>query len=158
MDQRYDILEMSRFLTELSVIDYFFVLHRPSVVALAALLNAMELIPAVSETAENDLKHELKCVSGLDPCRLEVEQCRDRLQLLYSQGGYDCPETVDAGHTRTETVSPVCVSHGVYPHDPAQHSSSECEAEDSKQHFNFSEGNMNDAQLHFEGSAHRGVR
>jgi hypothetical protein len=112
MDTRHDILELSHFLTELSVIDYFFVGHRPSVVALAALLNSLEAVPGASDSSLHDYEMELKRVPGLDPSSPEVLDCRDRLQILYKQGGYNRPEIVP-GEDRDETVSPVCVSQGV---------------------------------------------
>jgi hypothetical protein len=114
MDIRHDTLELARFLSELSVIDYFFVTCKPSVVALAALLNAMESIPGVSDAARLDFDKELKRVPGLNPTRPEVEECRSRLRLLYSQGGYSRPE-VEGAETRAETISPVCVSFGCTP-------------------------------------------
>jgi hypothetical protein len=110
MDARHDVLELSRFLTELSVIDYYFVVHRPSSVALAALLNAMEGVPSVSNAAINGLLDELKRSTKLDVSAPDVLECRDRLQLLYSQGGYSPPEP--RSETRTEMISPVCVSYG----------------------------------------------
>jgi hypothetical protein len=114
MDIRHDTLELARFLSELSVIDYFFVTFKPSVVALSALLNAMESIPGVSDSARLDFDRELKRVPGLNPTRPEVEECRCRLRLLYSQGGYSRPE-VEGAETRGETISPVCVSFGCTP-------------------------------------------
>ena len=112
MEARYDTLELARFLTELSVIDYFFVVHRPSVVALAALLNAIEGTPGASEAALLDLANELKRNPGLDPNRPEVVECRNRLQVLYSQGGYTRPEVLCC-ENRDETISPVCVTQGL---------------------------------------------
>lgn len=120
MDVRHDILELARFLTELSVIDYYFVVFRPSSVAMAALIHALEEIPGVSEQAYVDFLQELRRVPGLDPSCSEVQDCRSRLRLLYAQGGYSRGDE-SRSDARTETVSPVCVSHGVnqfhQPHD-----------------------------------------
>lgn len=113
MDVRHDILELARFLTELSVIDYYFVVHRPSLVALAALLNAMDTVPGVTSKARLELLQELGRVKGLDPSHAQVEECRNRLRLLYAQGGYSRPDEMSrSGENRTETVSPVCVTYG----------------------------------------------
>lgn len=111
MDQRHDILELARFLTELSVIDYYFVIHRPSSVALAALMNALEEIPDLQLSAREDISRELEKSADLDPAAPAVVECRNRLRLLYAQGGYARPTT----ETRTETISPVCVSYGCQP-------------------------------------------
>lgn len=112
MDARYDILELARFLTELSVIDYFFVVHRPSNVALAALLNAIEESPGASTSAQLELASELRRVPGLDPNCQEVLECRNRLKVLYSQGGYTRPEVL-AREDRDDTISPVSVIQDV---------------------------------------------
>lgn len=113
METRYEILELARFLTELSVIDYYFVIHRSSDVALAALLNSMEAVTGSSDLATLGFEQELTSIAGgLDPHKKEVIECRDRLHVLYTQGGYSRPE-ITGRETRDETVSPVCVSFGL---------------------------------------------
>jgi len=114
MDVRYDILEHARFLTELSVIDYYFVIHRPSAVALAALLNAMEEVSGVLTTARTDLIRAIQKIPGFDASASDVLECRNRLRLLYAQGGYSRP-IASSAETRNETTSPICVSHGCMP-------------------------------------------
>lgn len=112
-DVRYDVLELARFLTELGVIDYFFVAHRPSDVAIAALLNAMEGTPGAAEAIEvftQELEHKL----GAQPSGDKVTECRQRLRLLYVKGGYTRP-TSSSSDKRGETVSPVCVTYGCRP-------------------------------------------
>lgn len=110
MEDRHAILELARFLTELSVIDYFFVIHKPSVVALASILNAMEDIssttPAMSIFCNEVMKN-----TPLDPNHSDVIDCCTRLRLLYAQGGYAHAAT-ERTEFRSETVSPVCVSYG----------------------------------------------
>lgn len=109
MDARHDILELTRFLTELSVIDYYFVGKKASSIALAALFNSMDEIAEVSKQAKEDFANELSRVDALNPASLEVLDCRERLRQLYAQGGYNRPETRTG--TRNEAVSPVCVSY-----------------------------------------------
>jgi Cyclin, C-terminal domain len=124
MDVRYEILELARFLTELSVIDYYFVVHRPSDVALAALLIASEAVNGSSEATSIGLGTELRRIrGGSDPNKPEVLDCRTRLQILYSHGDYSRPDVVPNDESRDETVSPVCVSFAV--HSPEVQSSSE---------------------------------
>jgi Cyclin, C-terminal domain len=122
MDDRHAILELARFLTELSVIDYFFVIHKPSVVALASLLNAMEDIPG-AKPAIAIFCSEVKKNTPLDPSHDDVVECRNRLRLLYAQGGYANPAS-EQTDPRNESVSPVCVSYGCQPsqthYDPYQ--------------------------------------
>ena len=106
---RHDTLELSRFLTELSVMDYFFVSYLPSTVALAALLNAMENIPGVPYAAQLNLVAHVYHHGGMNPYSKEVNECRDRLRLHYQKGGY-----TPSGHVipenRDTAVSPVCVT------------------------------------------------
>jgi hypothetical protein len=113
MDDRHAILELARFLTELSVIDYFFVIHKPSVVALAAILNAMEDI-STANLAIPTFCNEIKNSTPLDPSDSDVFDCCTRLRLLYAQGGYAHAST-ERTEFRSETVSPVCVSYGCQP-------------------------------------------
>lgn len=129
MEARYEIAELARFLLELAVIDYYFVIHRPSHVALAAIMNAIEEVCGRSSAlpALAGLATELSKFGGgslLDPHKEEVLQCRSRLQILYEHGGYAdtnkgmavlSPTSSDVvgGDDRTETVSPVCVSYGL---------------------------------------------
>jgi hypothetical protein len=108
LDLRYDILELSRFLTELSVIDYYFVIHRPSVVGLAALLNSMEELPSCSAASRVTLIQAVQKITSLNALSPEVIDCRNRLRLLYAQGGYSIPVAVPQ-ETRCETISPVSV-------------------------------------------------
>jgi hypothetical protein len=136
MDVRYDILELSRFFTELSVIDYYFVGQRQSTVALAALFNAMEAIPSVSDSAIDELTRELSRLPSLDPSQEEVQAARLRLRVLYAQGGYERPETLSDIGTRNDAVSPVCVSYGVTLQDMAYETIAPPSGSEAKQNTN----------------------
>lgn len=116
VDDRHAILELARFLTELSVIDYFFVIHKPSVVSLAAILNAIEDIPG-ARPAISTFYSEVKKCTPVDPSHPDVAECRTRLRLLYAQGGY-ATNTSDRADIRNESVSPVCVSYGCLTSSP----------------------------------------
>ena len=134
MDVRYDILELTRFLTELSVIDYYFVGQRQSTVSLAALFNAMEAIPGVSDSAIDDLSRELSRLPDLNPNQEDVLDSRNRLRILYAQGGYERPETLAGNGTRNDAVSPVCVSHGVSLQDMGYETTLPLSESEAKQH------------------------
>lgn len=113
MDNRHAILELARFLTELSVIDYFFVIYKPSVVSLAAILNAMDDVPG-AKTASPIFCSEIAKNTTLDPFHDDVVECRNRLRLLYVQGGY-ANAASELTDLRNESVSPICVSYGFQP-------------------------------------------
>jgi Cyclin, C-terminal domain len=118
MNNRHDVLELARFLTELSVIDYFFVVYRPSVVGYAALIHAMEEVPG-AHVAIPDLVAELSGVAHLCFDSEELMECRTRLRLLYAQGAYPRPTTLSSS-SRNNSGSPVCVSYGCHSHDGDQ--------------------------------------
>lgn len=110
IDDRHAVYELARFLTELSVIDYFFVIHKPSVIAFASILNAMEEIPGASHGIPS-FTYEIKKNTPLNANAQEVQECRNRLRLLYAQGGYSRP-LADTVEQRGESVSPVSVAYG----------------------------------------------
>jgi hypothetical protein len=130
-EHRNTVLEVASFLTELSVIDYFFVPHKPSVVALSALLVAIDDVPAARLLkAEFLLAVSQTCnVDNLDPASDDVVECYDRLRLLYVQGGYATTTTqgrasIDQSATdpRSDNHSPVCVSaYGSSLQQPPSH-------------------------------------
>ena len=76
IETRHDLLELSRFMTELSVVDYYFVIHRTSSIALAALLNAMDEVPGASNATATLLIGELEKVSGFEGPSEELAVCR----------------------------------------------------------------------------------
>lgn len=103
VELRHAIVELARFLTELSVIDYYFVAQRPSLIAVAALLNAMDEYAAFPVRAKHDFLRAVAKIDGMDVNSQDLCDCRDRLYRLYTQGGYNRPTE------RPETVSPVSV-------------------------------------------------
>jgi len=111
---KHDIIELTRFLTELAVIDYFFVPKSTSFLSLSALLHAMQNLHL--DNYIPDFLEQLKLLDNFNPYSNEVEECGVRLkQLYYLQGGYACgqipqEEESEENDTRDETVSPICVS------------------------------------------------
>lgn len=112
MDARHDTLELSRFLTELGVMDYFFVLHRPSTIALAAILNALEEIPSVPHQTQSVLLSQIQHNTSLDVFSTDIDECRARLRLHYIQGGYARPSST-VQTNRNSAISPVSVTYGL---------------------------------------------
>lgn len=117
--QQYEILESARFLMELAALDYAFVSQRPSRIALAALLNAMEekkstISPSlVCNVHEQHYELLLSLVAPSE--RFTVEQCRGRLRQLHAglcsddadvMHGAEPPAALDSG-----VASPVSVVH-----------------------------------------------
>jgi hypothetical protein len=117
MTVRHGLLENARFLTELSVIDYFFVTHLSANVGLAALLNAMDNCRTCLSASRAEFLHQLSNLEDFDLTNPEIEECRERLRDLYEQGGY-APNGVPAlddhdemeMEQRTATISPVSVA------------------------------------------------
>ena len=73
-----EIHGLAQFLVELSAVDYFFVSYKPSDVAIAALMNAMQ------EIYPNSNKNFLGFLGQL-PHSASVLACQERLALIYSQ-------------------------------------------------------------------------
>ena len=104
------VLELTRFLTELSVIDYFFATHSASSVAVAALVNSMEMLNLGSTIPK--CVDQLMTLDDFNPMSKEVMECRRRLQELFVQGDYSQSHIIAASPPmvgRTDTVSPICV-------------------------------------------------
>lgn len=129
-----DISELGRFMTELSVCDYWFVTKKPSSIALASLVNAMEL-QGPRRVDQKDKVEFLTCVVdlGIDIASdEEIMACYERLRQMYDAGGYtptfeDDPvlpaaavaaagggaeEEAVAPEARVDTVSPTGVADG----------------------------------------------
>ena len=126
-------MELARFLCELSVIDYFFVHHRPSHIAVAAIANAMQDLTNVPQQCQTDFM-VLLCTVNINVTDPAIPECCHRLRLLYAQGGYNNANAVanslmlstsheqpspDMDHHRPDpTPSPVCVSFGTATYQP----------------------------------------
>lgn len=133
---RQEVTELSRFLTELSVCDYFFVPHKPSTVGIAALLNAIEIVndEDYSPTLIHIFIQRVYQQTEINAQSSEVQECRARLQATFVESGFSKPSLKTTSNASEqsfnqdaddETVkgeadslngipSPVCVS-GVTP-------------------------------------------
>ncbi len=87
---KHDVGELSRFLCELSVCDYYFVPKKPSSIALAALLTAIDNIDQLrlSYNTRSLFFSSIKTIARLDLDAPEVLECRCRLDEMYRQGSY----------------------------------------------------------------------
>jgi hypothetical protein len=120
-----EIHELAQFMAELSVMDYFFVSYKCSEVAIAALLNAMDwLFPGSSTQLSFPFQHPL-----LDIHSPNVQACRERLSLIYTQANDQAPNnassTTPPKGAMVRTTSPVSVMAAPQPieiyHSSAQH-------------------------------------
>jgi len=115
---RHDISELARFLTELSVCDYYFVTRKPSSIAMASIINAMELMGPhkIDPRYKVQFLHHV-VEAGLDIANDdEIIQCYERLREMYIAGGYtptsDDDEEEENDTIRVETGSPTGVADG----------------------------------------------
>ncbi|KAL7533147.1 hypothetical protein ACHAXR_005069 [Thalassiosira sp. AJA248-18] len=112
---RHDVNELSRFMTELSVCDYWFVTKKPSSVALASIINAIELQGPrrIDPRFKVEFIHRVVDI-GMDIANDdEIIECYERLREMYIAGGYT-PNLEDVGvnGARIATVSPTGVADG----------------------------------------------
>ena len=84
---RHDLGELAKFLTEISVCDYYFVTRKPSSIATAAIINAIELTQ-IEPKHKIDFLHNIVSI-GLDIADDdEIIECYERLREMYILGGY----------------------------------------------------------------------
>ena len=93
---RKEIAEMAKFLTELSVCNYYFVTRKPSSIALASIINAFELLgpDRVDPRYKVDFLHDLKELyriggSAPDYDDDEINECYELLRETYISRGYN---------------------------------------------------------------------
>ena len=88
---RLDVNELAGFLAELSVCDYWFATQRPSSIALAALINAIELQGSYKiDPKYKDEFLQQAVIVGIDFGKdgNEIIACYKRLRAMYIAGGY----------------------------------------------------------------------
>mmetsp|Transcript_3752 Transcript_3752/g.7887 ORF Transcript_3752/g.7887 Transcript_3752/m.7887 type:complete len:336 (+) Transcript_3752:227-1234(+) len=109
---RHDVGELSRFLTELSVCDYWFATKKPSSVALASIINAIELQGPRRVDPRRKVEFLHRAVdAGMDVAGDgEVVECYERLREMYLAGGYGA--NLEGEEQRVATVSPMGVADG----------------------------------------------
>mmetsp|Transcript_25016 Transcript_25016/g.45057 ORF Transcript_25016/g.45057 Transcript_25016/m.45057 type:complete len:335 (-) Transcript_25016:133-1137(-) len=111
---RHDMQELARFLTELSVCDYWFATRKPSSIALASIINAIELQGPYLVDAKYKAEFLHRVVGiGMDIAHDdEIIECYTRLRQIYDAGGYN-PNLVE-GLDAEEADGPL-VDHAVSP-------------------------------------------
>jgi hypothetical protein len=87
---RHDVNELARFMTELSVCDYWFVTKKPSSIALASLVNAIELQGPRRVNPKYKIEFLTRVVDlGIDIASdEEILACYERLRQMYDAGGF----------------------------------------------------------------------
>jgi septum formation topological specificity factor MinE len=110
--EEHEIHDLTQFMIELSVMDYFFVSFKPSEVAIAALLNALDRLYPLSSAQV----HLSFLGQFLDLQSSTITACRERLSLIYAQAndqgvgfaaGKDAADQPSS--TMRRTTSPVSV-------------------------------------------------
>ena len=135
--EEHEIHDLTQFMIELSVMDYFFVSYKPSEVALASLLNAMDkLYPQSSANVHLSFLSQF-----VDLQAPSIVACRERLALIYAQAndqgagfaaGADKDATpADQQSSLRRTTSPVSVMAAPQPTETtASYSTSSQQHED----------------------------
>jgi lipoyl(octanoyl) transferase len=83
------LYEISRFLTEMCVIDYFFVPFKPSIIAAAALMAAIDILgeSVVDFTTSFHFAHEIKRLTEIDVYCKDVNVCKIRMKNAFQESG-----------------------------------------------------------------------
>lgn len=89
-----DIVELSRFLSELSVCDYFFVTKNPTSIALACILTSFEGVPhdILLRKQRQKFVNDVHRITQINCTMEEVHDCRIRLRDVYQRGNYHKPK------------------------------------------------------------------
>jgi hypothetical protein len=121
--EEHEVHDLTQFMIELSVMDYFFVSYKPSEVAIASLLNALQLLYPQRLSLMN-LSFLSNFVDLQSPA---IVACRERLSLIYAQANDPSPESSLAKDTSFSsasepstlhrTTSPVSVMAAPQPYD-----------------------------------------
>mmetsp|Transcript_27414 Transcript_27414/g.31962 ORF Transcript_27414/g.31962 Transcript_27414/m.31962 type:complete len:306 (-) Transcript_27414:222-1139(-) len=108
-----EIIGVAQFTAELSVCDYFFVPKRSSLIAVASLLNAMDMaesafshVPSLRET----FQERVKSLTVIDISSSELVECKNRLRCALIRGGHFQTPSEDETSTETGIPSPVNVA------------------------------------------------
>jgi len=118
---RHDLSELSRFLTELSVCDYFFVNHKFSSIAMAAILTAIEEVPdhRLLIPHKQWFFQNIREIAKIDPASAEIKECCLRIRNNYYELGrfqhHSEDETMGEQIVteRIESTSPVNVNDDI---------------------------------------------
>ena len=118
--EEHEIHDLSQFMVELSVMDYFFVSYKPSEIAIAGVLIAIDrLVPG--RRAQVRFPFDRTLIEIDTP---QVQACRSRLLMIYAQAN-DQVDAVPHASATGRTTSPVSVMAN--PNDPAyQFPGSDC--------------------------------
>ena len=79
------IEDLAKFLTELSVGDYYFATHKSSLTGLGALLVALDStdVPTLPLTVNQNFLNRMQLVSGMDSSSEEIQECKHHLNEIY---------------------------------------------------------------------------
>ena len=106
-----EIKELARFLTELSVCDYFFVQYTSMSIGMASLLVAIELIDAIWKIGSMEaFLIQVSSVAGCDYESMDILECKVRLQETYMHGEFYKQQEPSKDRSAGD-ISPACVSN-----------------------------------------------
>lgn len=113
--KRAEILEITRFLTEIGVCDYFFVPHKPSTIAIAALLSAFDIVgcDVVSESTKQLFLKRTQELTGLNCYTEEIAGCVGRMKHCFLQSGFTLNTFIVPSEFDTSRVSPVSTAENI---------------------------------------------
>ena len=105
--EEHEVHDLSQFMVELSVMDYFFVSYKPSEIAIAGVLNAIERLQPDLRGRGGFPFHR----TMVDTTTPEVHACRERLALIFAQANDQANnEPMDNPSPKSNrTTSPVSV-------------------------------------------------
>ena len=103
-----DLQALANYFTELAVLDYFFVERKPSSIAVAAIMYAMELTFKRVDPRDKDCFFSTVSRVDIDVSDREVDQCLERMRSMY-KSNLEYEEEGLVGELEERQGSPVCL-------------------------------------------------
>lgn len=109
-EMRLEINELVRYLTELSVCDYWFVSRKPSTIAIAAFVCAFEVLgyQRIESRYQDDFLQRLVDHGNSTATDEDIDECCDRLRDIFrTNAANNDEEAEETNETRVAVVTPV---------------------------------------------------
>jgi|EP00979_Chaetoceros_neogracilis_P003059 hypothetical protein len=107
---KYSLGDLCVFQLDLSVGDYFFCAKKPSLIAIAALMNAVQTSHEISIKEADEFTEVMQHICEVDIYALEIQSIMSRLRLLLKNNGIEIQLQNKQTFPFERRMSPVCIT------------------------------------------------
>ena len=107
---KYSLTDLCVFQLDLSVGDYFFCLKKPSSIAIAALMNAVQTSPEISREESEQFTKTMQQICEVDLNSPEIQSIMSRLRMLLNNNGIEIKLQNKQTCSLQRRMSPVCIT------------------------------------------------